>query len=365
MKAMGPAALRNMNPQMAHMTDDQINMAISQMEAMASNPEMMKMASEQMKGMGEEELRQAMGQAQSASPSSVPRPSVPVASGTSSSATMNDTIKNMSSEQFKEASQKISSLSPEQLKAQAAMLKNMPIETLRKTNPHMANMSEDQIKLAIQQMESMANNPEMMKMASEQMKNMDEKQFEQVKQMFQNAATNNSTTASNSTGETPNMEDFAADPSKMMESLLSNPEQLSSMIKTMKQNPDLIKSMMRSQMGIKEGEEKEGADPRTEQMEKAIDQFANMSDEQLDKYIKYANKAQSVFQPVLSSFNKAKSTLGVSSRTMIVLINLFIFCGIALLVMWMKSRKADLDVMAELQSDGPPEILTSHDDGEF
>lgn len=332
---------------------------------MASNPEMMKMASEQMKGMGEEELRQAMGQAQSASLSSVPRPSVPVASGTSSSATMNDTIKNMSSEQFKEASQKISSLSPEQLKAQAAMLKNMPIETLRKTNPHMANMSEDQIKLAIQQMESMANNPDMMKMASEQMKNMDEKQFEQVKQMFQNGATNNSTTASNSTGETSNMEDFAADPSKMMESLLSNPEQLSSMIKTMKQNPALIKSMMRSQMGIKEGEEKEGADPRTEQMEKAIDQFANMSDEQLDKYIKYANKAQSVFQPVLSSFNKAKSTLGVSSRTMIVLINLFIFCGIALLVMWMKSKKADLDVMAELQSDGPPEIVTGHDDGEF
>ena len=334
---------------------------------MASNPEMMKMASEQMKGMGEEELKQALGQAQSAS-SSVPRPSLPVASDTANSATMNDTIKNMSSDQFKEASQKISSLSPEQLKAQAAMLKNMPIETLRETNPHMANMSEEQIKLAIQQMESMANNPEMMKMASEQMKNMDEKQFEQVKQMFQNgvgSASNNSTTASNSNGETSNIADFAADPSKMMESLLSNPEQLSSMIKTMKQNPDFIKSMMRSQMGIKEGEEKEGADPRAEQMEKAIDQFASMSDEQLDKYIKYANKAQSVFKPVLSSFNKVKSTLGVSSRTMIVLINLFIFCGIALFVIWMKSRKEDLDVMAELQSDGPPEIVTGHDDGEF
>ena len=31
MRAMGPAALRNMNPQMARMTDDQINMAINQM----------------------------------------------------------------------------------------------------------------------------------------------------------------------------------------------------------------------------------------------------------------------------------------------------------------------------------------------
>lgn len=31
MKAMGPAAMRNMNPQMAHMTDEQITMAINQM----------------------------------------------------------------------------------------------------------------------------------------------------------------------------------------------------------------------------------------------------------------------------------------------------------------------------------------------
>ena len=333
---------------------------------MASNPEMMKMATEQMKGMGEDELRQAMNQSAS---SALPRASVP-STNNPGTATMNDTIKNMSSDQFKEASQKISSLSPEQLKQQANMLKNMPMETLRKTNPHMANMSEEQIKLAISQMETMANNPEMMKMASEQMQNMDEKQFEQVKQMFQGGvgASSNGTTASSS-GDQLNMADLAADPSKMMESLLSNPEQLSSMIKTMKQNPDLIKSMMRTQMGMKDNNSKNGVDPRAEQIEKAIDQFTNMSDEQLDKYIRYANKAQSVFQPMLSSFNKAKTVLGVSSRTMVLLINLIIFGGIAMLVFWFRSRgqssAVDLDIIAELQSDEPPSVVSGHDESEF
>lgn len=330
---------------------------------MANNPAMMKAATEQMKGMDEAQLRQAMGET-AAAPTTAPRPTP-----SSNTTTMNDTIKNMSSDQFKEASQKISSLSPEQLKQQAAMLKSMPIETLRKTNPQMANMSEDQIKLAIQQMEAMAENPEMMKMASEQMKNMDEKQFEQVKQMFQNgsgaAGSSGATTSAPASSGKVNMADLTADPSKMMESLLSNPEQLSSMIKTMKQNPDLMKSMMKSQMGIKDGDT---SDPKAKQMEQAIDQFANMSDEQLDKYIRYANKAQSVFSPVLSGFNKAKTTLGVSSRTMILLINLVVFGSIALFVVWIRSRGQsveDMDVLNELQNDEPPEIVTGHDESEF
>ena len=342
---------------------------------MANNPEMMKMATEQMKNMGENELRQAMGSNApiNRTPSAAAtRPASSTTNNTANSSVMNDTIKNMNSDQLKEASQKISSMSPEQLKSQAAMLKNMPIETLRRTNPHMANMTEDQIKMAINQMESMANNPELMKMASEQMKNMDEKQLEQVKEMFQSGVGGigsnvnpTSSTSSSSTNGLPSMEEAVNDPSKMMESLLSNPEQLSGMIKSMKQNPDLIKSLMRSQMGCKEGEN----DPKAEQIEKAIDQFTGMSDQQLDKYIRYANTAQGVFQPVLSSFNKAKAALGVSSRTMIVLINLLIFGGITAFVMWVRSRGEisvhDADALAELQTDDVPEIVSGHDESEF
>ncbi|KAL3778495.1 hypothetical protein HJC23_000508 [Cyclotella cryptica] len=372
MKAIGPAALRNLNPQMANMTDEQINMAISQMEAMANNPEMLRMATEQMKGMGEAELREAIGQSGA---SAAPRPVVSTSSASTSTSVLPDAVKSMTSDQFKEASKKISSLSPGQLKSQAAMLKSMPLETLRKTNPQMANMTDDQIKIAIEQMERMAEDPSMMKLAAEQMKNMDENQFESIKAMFQGGgvgSTSSSTAQSTSTtnGQAA-MADLMSDPSKMMESLLSNPEQLSSMIKTMKQNPDLIKSVMRSQMGIKDDNgDVTNPDPRMEQMEKAIDQFANMSDEQLDKYIKYANKAQRVFQPVLSSFNKAKTTLGVSSKAMIIVMNLFICGVIALLVMWIRSRGGATEVglskdLSDLQSDNPPEIVSGHDYSEF
>lgn len=342
---------------------------------MANNPEMMKMATEQMKNMGENELRQAMGSNAPINPTpsaAATRPASSTTNNTANSSVTNDTIKNMNSDQLKEASQKISAMSPEQLKSQAAMLKNMPIETLRRTNPHMANMAEDQIKMAINQMESMANNPELMRMASEQIKNMDEKQLEQVKEMFQSGVGGmgsnvdpTSSTSSSSTNGLPSMEEAVNDPSKMMKSLLSNPEQLSGMIKSMKQNPDLIKSLMRSQMGCKEGEN----DPKAEQIEKAIDQFTGMSDQQLDKYIRYANTAQGVFQPVLSSFNKAKAALGVSSRTMIVLINLLIVGGITAFVMWVRSRGEisvhDADALAELQTDDVPEIVSGHDESDF
>ncbi|KAL7508375.1 hypothetical protein ACHAXN_009166 [Cyclotella atomus] len=364
MKAMGPAALRNMNPQMAHMTDDQINIAISQMEAMANNPAMMKAAAEQMKGMNEAELRQAMGS------TAVPSTHRPAPTTTTNTTTMNDTIKNMSSDQFKEASQKISSLTPEQLKKQAAMLKSMPIDTLRRTNPQFANMSEDQIKLAIQQMETMASNPEMLKMASEQIKNMDDAQFQQVKQMFQSGGSTGPDGTPTTTSNNNNMAELSADPSKMMESLLSNPEQLSAMIKTMKQNPDLMKSMLKSQMGINDTDTTANDNPRAKQMEQAIDEFANMSDEQLDKYIRYANKAQSVLSPFLSGFNKTKSALGISSRSLIVLINLVVFGGIALLVVWMMSRGGggvvimEENVLNVLSEDEPPEIAL-HDESEF
>ena len=51
------------------------------------------------------------------------------------------------------------------------MLKSMPKDTLRRTNPQMANMTDAQIDMSIAQLEQMADNPEMVKMASDQMKN--------------------------------------------------------------------------------------------------------------------------------------------------------------------------------------------------
>ena len=82
----------------------------------------------------------------------------------------------------------------------------------------MANMPESQIKTAIDQMELMAKDPEMVKMAADQMKNMDEKQFESFKEMLR-VSDGASSSSSDPAAQLP------ADPSKMMEALLSNPEQ--------------------------------------------------------------------------------------------------------------------------------------------
>jgi hypothetical protein len=261
MKAMGPAALRATNPAMAHLTDAQINMSISQMEAMANNPQMMKMAMDQMKNMSQLDLDEAMKQnplaPQSSSSSSSSNnnsndnaaatyPDVRSASAASSArSAVPEAVQNMSSDQFKAASQQMASMSPDQLKQQASMLKSMSKDTLRRSNPYMANMTDAEIDIAIQQMESMASSPEMLKMASEQLKNMTPEQFQQMKSMAGSGGMvggSNDNTA-NATAGTPAANGGAAganmptDPSQMMEALFSNPEQLNSMVKMMKQNP--------------------------------------------------------------------------------------------------------------------------------
>ena len=257
MKAMGPAALRATNPAMAHLTDAQINMSITQMEAMANNPQMMKVAMDQMKNMSQSDLDEAMKQnplaPQSSSSSSnnnnnaaATYPDVRSASAASSArSTVPEAVQNMSSDQFKAASQQMASMSPDQLKQQASMLKSMSKDTLRRSNPYMANMTDAEIDIAIQQMESMASSPDMLKMASEQLKNMTPEQFQQMKSMAGSSGGimggSNDNTA-NATAGAPAANGGAGagmptDPSQMMEALFSNPEQLNSMVKMMKQNP--------------------------------------------------------------------------------------------------------------------------------
>ena len=170
MKSMGPAALRSMNPQMARMTDEQIHMAIAQMEAVANNPAMMKMAAEQMKNMSAEEFQAAVGSEWNASSYNTTNNAV-LAKNNSNNG-MPTSVKNMPMSQFQEGAQKMSSMTPEQLKSQATLLKSMPLDTLRRTNPHMASMTDDQIRTAIDQMGKMAEDPAMLKLAAEQMKNM-------------------------------------------------------------------------------------------------------------------------------------------------------------------------------------------------
>ncbi|KAL7448641.1 hypothetical protein ACHAWC_000795, partial [Mediolabrus comicus] len=188
----------------------------------------------------------------------------------------------MSSDQFKAASQQMASMSPDQLKQQASMLKSMSKDTLRRSNPYMANMTDAEIDIAIQQMESMASSPDMLKMASEQLKNMTPEQFQQMKSMAGSGGMGmmggSNDNAANVAAGTPAANvgaagaDMPTDPSQMMEALFSNPEQLNSMVKMMKQNPDMMKQALAAQFGSDEA--------KLKQMEKAVDQFAQMDDKQ-------------------------------------------------------------------------------------
>lgn len=65
LRNMDPATIRSMNPQMAHMTDEQIKMAATQFEMMASNPAMLDMALNQMKNMDPDQMAAMQQQAQS------------------------------------------------------------------------------------------------------------------------------------------------------------------------------------------------------------------------------------------------------------------------------------------------------------
>jgi hypothetical protein len=85
--------------------------------------------------------------------------------------------------QMAAAQQQMANMNPDQLRQQASMMRSMRPAQLRSMNPQMAGMSDAQIQQAISQMEMMAENPAMMQMAANQMKNMTPTQMEQMRQM--------------------------------------------------------------------------------------------------------------------------------------------------------------------------------------
>jgi len=78
----------------------------------------------------------------------------------------------MTQDQWQQAQNEMANADPEQMKAQARMMKNMDKASIRRMNPQFANMTDAQIDMAATQMEMMASNPAMMKMAMSQMQGM-------------------------------------------------------------------------------------------------------------------------------------------------------------------------------------------------
>ena len=257
LRSMPPDQIRRMNPQMAAFSDAQIQAAASQMEMMASNPAMMKMAAEQMKNMSPEEIQRAQQQAMGGA--------IPPTTSSTSAAAANIP----SASQTAQAANMMQNMTPEQLRQQADMFSAMPPDQIRQMNPQLAHMTDEQFKAAASQLRMMADNPEMMKMAADQMKNMTPEQLEEIR----NGSMDPSFDPSQMMG---------ADPSKMLANL--DKKQLKTMLKTLKENPEMMKQFadqFAASTGLGE-----------DQLARGVEMFADMDDAKIDMAVNMMQKAQ-------------------------------------------------------------------------
>lgn len=292
-------------------------MAIAQMEAVASDPSQLRMAADQMKNMSEGDLKRALDQTATAMGGAGGK--APTA--TAAAATPSSPAPPVSREQLEQAARQMSSMSPAQLKQQAAMLRSMPFDALRNTNPHMSGMTDAQIEASIAQLEMMANNPDMMKMAVDALSDPDKL----------NSAMNSVDSLGAVAG-----------------GMLSDPGQLNSAVKAMKQNPHMLKQMLTSQKSVSESQK--------EQMTRVIDSFATMDDAKLESYLRLANAVQKVaVRPIM----RAKDALGLSTRTTLFLLWITMTLPACLAVMlawrwWYGTRNDGVGTSTSVEENGGP-----------
>ena len=310
MRSMPPSQIRMMNPQMAGFSDEQIQMAANQMEMMASNPEMMKQMTEQMKNMSPAELEQVKRMQAGGAPAMMPtRSAAPAPAATAGGQAAN-------------GMQSMANMSPEQLKQQASMMKTMDKNTLRSMNPAMANWSDSQIQMAIQQMETMANNPDMMKQMTEQVKGMKPEDIEKLKKMAAGGdfgAEGMDGTGAGAAGAGAN--GMPTNPMDMLKN--SNPAQIKQMLNMVKENPQLMKDMLRSSNPAM-------ADKMTdEQIQKTIDTFAGLDESKIGWLLKVVGWVQA-----FRNSSKAKVAL-------FFLLSMFVFVVGMLIHLVRKSKALD------------------------
>jgi hypothetical protein len=303
-------------------------MAIAQMEAVASDPSQLRMAADQMRNMSEGDLERVLDQTatamggggKAATVTAVPPPPAAAPAPPVSKA------------QLEHAARQMSSMSPAQLRRQAAMLRSMPIGALRDANPHMSGMTDAQIEASIAQFETMADNPDMMRMAVEALSDPDKL----------DSATNS-------------MDSMGA---AVAGGMLSDPDQLNSAVKAMKRNPQMLKQMLTSQRGVSESQK--------EQMSRVIDSFATMDDARLEGYLKLANVVQEVaVRPIV----RTKEALGLSTKTTLFIlwiIMTLLACLVAMLAWrwWYGTRNDGVGTSMLAEKDGGPTQFESYYDGD-
>jgi hypothetical protein len=312
MRSIPPDQIRRMNPQLRHMTDAQISQAADQMEQMADNPDLMRMAANQVKNMTPEEVQRAT-QTQGAGAQST---AAAAGYGTRTAKTQ-------------PGPQSLDGVSVDQLKQQAEMMRSMSKDEIRNLNPQLATFSDDQIEQSIAQMEMMASSPEMFEMVKDQVKGMSP---EDIAKMQQQGG-----------GLNPN----SMDPAKMFESM--DAKQIKQMMNMVKENPDMLKQMLPP--GVSE-----------EQFRKTFSMFEGMDDAQMESVLKMMKGVQKVTAPVQKAYAKVNSLCGGHLTTAVGLIIFLYFVMFVYLRFFAADSTVKMPlVTATIETNEPPQILNPED----
>lgn len=331
MANMDKNTIRSINPQFAGMSDAQIDGYLRQMEMMAQNPDMMRMAQQQMQTMSHEQV--AAQVAKAARPfASGDRVTIDGLAKAAEHNGKTGTVVGVQGERFKvqlDVDNKTLALKPanltklapasplgttedikraseamkqdpETLKEQARQMRMMDPDMIRRGNPAMANFSDDQIRAAADQLETMANNPAMLEMASKQMENMTPEQLRAMQNMAANKGAGGVPTPAAAAAVGPQQPPDMAQAAKMMENMDSS--QMDAMIDMVKQNPQMIKDMMKNSPMMA------GMDPAV--VDKQLEMLDKVPPEQLKRMLGWAAKANKVFAPVASVYTKVDRLFG-------------------------------------------------------
>jgi hypothetical protein len=261
----------------------------------------------------------------------------------------------ISEEQLRKGAETMANADPATLRAQAQALRSMDPNMVRRSNPAMANFTDQQIKDAATQMEQMADNPAMMKMAAEQMKNMTPQQIEEMKRMMGGGGGGGgsfpsspaSTGGSAMTGGAPSsaptpMGGMPTDPSQMMN---MDPKQLKSMMNMLKSNPEMLKSMKSMMPG--------GASISDEALMQQINSFADMDENQIKSFMSYAQTAQTAMNTAKSAWDKVNNLcFGQLLRILYFLGALLVFMLLKWLFFSSSSSSSSSSVPPILSNDG-------------